>query len=51
MITSFIWYMQDRMDECLDPRHHAPLIALARHCGTLPPFRAATISDFEEMPR
>ncbi|MBL9050427.1 MAG: glutathione S-transferase family protein [Tabrizicola sp.] len=51
MITTLIWYMQDRMDECLSPADHAPLIALARHCETLPAFRAAAISDFEKMPR
>jgi glutathione S-transferase len=51
MITTLIWYMQDRMDEVLSPTNHAPLIALAQHCETLPAFRAAAISDFEKMPR
>lgn len=51
MITGLIWYMQDRMDEVLSPTAHAPLIALAAQCETLPAFRAAAISDFERMPR
>lgn len=51
MITCTIWYLQDRMDEVLSPDAHAPLIALAAHCETLPAFRAAAISDFEKMPR
>lgn len=51
MITTLIWYMQDRMDEVLSPEAHAPLIALAQHCETLPAFRAAEISDFEKMPK
>lgn len=51
MITTLIWYMRDRMDEGLSPTDHAPLIALAEHCETLPAFRAAAISDFEKMPR
>jgi glutathione S-transferase len=51
MITTLIWYMQDRMDEVLSPTDHATLIALAEHCETLPAFRAAAISDFERMPR
>lgn len=51
MITTLIWYMQDRMDEVLSPTAHAPLIALAQHCETLPAFRAAAISDFEKMPK
>lgn len=51
MITTLIWYMQDRMDEVLSPTDHAPLIALAQHCETLPAFRAAAISDFEKMPK
>jgi glutathione S-transferase len=51
MITTLIWYMQDRMDEVLSPDAHAPLIALAQHCETLPAFRAAAISDFERMPK
>jgi glutathione S-transferase len=50
MITTLIWYMQDRMDEVLSPTDHAPLIALAQHCETLPAFRAAALSDFEKMP-
>jgi glutathione S-transferase len=50
MITTLIWYMLDRVDEVLSPTDHAPLIALARHCETLPAFRAAAISDFEKMP-
>jgi glutathione S-transferase len=51
MITTLIWYMQDRMDEVLSATDHAPLIALAQHCETLPAFRAAAISDFEKMPK
>ena len=51
MITTLIWYMQDRMDEALSTTKHAPLIALAAHCETLPAFRAAAISDFESMPK
>ncbi len=51
MITTLIWYMQDRMDEVLSPTAHAALIALAEHCETLPAFRAAALSDFEKMPR
>lgn len=51
IITALIWYMRDRMDECLDPTAHAKLIALADHCETLPTFRAAAISDSEKMPR
>jgi glutathione S-transferase len=51
MITTLIWYMQDRMDEVLSLTDHAGLIALARQCETLPAFRAAAISDFERMPR
>ncbi|MES2915215.1 MAG: glutathione S-transferase family protein [Pseudomonadota bacterium] len=51
MITTLIWYMQDRMDEVLSPADHAPLIALAEQCETLPAFQAAAISDFETMPR
>lgn len=51
MITTLIWYMQDRMDEALSPDTHAPLIALAKYCETLPAFTAAAISDFEKMPR
>lgn len=51
MITTLIWYMQDRMDEVLSVTAHAPLIALAEHCETLPAFRAAAISDFEKMPK
>ena len=51
MITTLIWYMQDRMDEVLSPTDHAHLIALADHCETLPAFKAAAISDFEKMPR
>ena len=51
MITTLIWYMQDRMDDCLSPTAHAPLIALAQHCETLPAFRAAALSDFETMPK
>lgn len=51
MITTLVWYMQDRMDEVLSPDTHAPLIALAEHCETLPAFRAAAISDFEKMPK
>lgn len=51
MITTMIWYMQDRMDDALSPSDHAPLIALAQQCETLPAFRAAAISDFETMPK
>ena len=51
MITTLIWYMQDRMDEVLSPTVHARLIALAQHCEALPAFRAAAISDFEKMPK
>ncbi|RFO96799.1 glutathione S-transferase family protein [Rhodoferax lacus] len=51
MITTLIWYMQDRMDEVLSPTAHANLITLAQHCETLPALRAAALSDFEKMPR
>ena len=51
MITTLIWYMQDRMNEVLSPSDHAALISLAEHCETLPAFRAAALSDFEQMPR
>lgn len=51
MITTLIWYMQDRMDEVLSPTAHASLITLAAHCETLPAFQAAALSDFEKMPR
>jgi glutathione S-transferase len=51
MITTLIWYMQDRMDQVLSSEAHAPLIALARQCETLPAFRAARVSDFEKMPK
>jgi glutathione S-transferase len=51
MITTLIWYMQDRMEEVLSPTTHAALITLAEHCETLPAFRAAALSDFEKMPR
>ncbi len=51
MITTLVWYMQDRMDEVLSPDAHAALLALAAHCETLPAFRAAAISDFEKMPK
>lgn len=51
MITTLIWYMQDRMDEVLSPTAHAPLIDLAEQCETLPAFQAAAISDFEKMPK
>ena len=51
MITTLIWYMQDRMDDVLSPHDHAALITLAAHCETLPAFRAAALSDFEKMPR
>ncbi|WP_288012327.1 glutathione S-transferase family protein [Diaphorobacter sp.] len=51
MITTLIWYMQDRMDEVLSPSAHAALISLAEHCEALPSFRAAAPSDFEAMPR
>lgn len=51
MITTLIGYMQDRMDAVLSPTAHAPLIALAEQCESLPAFRAAAISDFEKMPK
>ncbi len=51
MITTLLWYMQDRMDEVLSPTAHASLIALAEHCETLPAFLAAAVSDSEKMPR
>ena len=51
MITTLIWYMQDRMNEVLSPSAHAALISLAEHCEALPAFRAAALSDFEKMPR
>lgn len=51
MITTLIWYMQDRMDEVLSPSAHAALISLAEHCEALPSFRAAAPSDLEAMPR
>jgi glutathione S-transferase len=51
MITTLIWYLQDRMDEALSPTAHAPLLCLAEHCETLPAFHSAALSDFEKMPR
>ena len=51
MITTLIWYMQDRMDEVLSHTTHADLISLAERCEDLPAFRAAALSDFEKMPR
>ena len=51
MITTLIWYLQDRMDVVLSPADHGPLIALAERCEALPAFRAAALSDFEKMPR
>jgi glutathione S-transferase len=51
MITTLVWYMQDRMNEVLSPSAHAALITLAAHCEALPAFRAAALSDFEKMPR
>ena len=51
MIATLIWYLQDRMGDCLSALDHAPLIALAAHCETLPAFRAAAISEHEKMPR
>ena len=51
MITTLIWYLQDRMNEVLSPTAHAALITLAERCETLPAFRAAALSDFEKMPR
>ncbi len=51
MITPLIWYLGDRLPEVLDPVAHAPLIALAAHCETLPAFRAAGLSPFEVMPK
>jgi glutathione S-transferase len=51
MITTLIWYMQDRMNEVLSPTAHTALIALAERCEAMPAFRAAALSDFEKMPR
>jgi glutathione S-transferase len=51
MITTLVWYMQDRMNEVLSPAAHASVITLAEHCETLPAFRATALSDFEKMPR
>lgn len=51
MITTLIWYMQDRMGEVLSHAAHADLITLAERCERLPAFRAAALSDFEKMPR
>jgi glutathione S-transferase len=51
MITTLIWYMQDRMGEVLSHTAHADLIRLAERCEDLPAFRAAALSDFEKMPR
>jgi glutathione S-transferase len=51
MITTLVWYMQDRMDEVLSLADHRPLLDLAQHCETLPAFRAAALSDFETMPK
>lgn len=51
MITTLIWYMQDRMDDCMSPAAHSALISLATHCETLPAFQAAAISASEKMPR
>ena len=51
MITTLIWYMQDRMGDVLSHTAHADLITLAEHCERLPAFRAAAMSDFEKMPR
>ena len=51
MITALIWYLQDRLSEVLDPVVHAPLIALAAQCETLPAFRAAALSPDETMPK
>ena len=51
MITTLIWYLGDRLPEVLDPAAHAPLIALAAHCETLPAFRAAALSPCETMPK
>ena len=51
MITALIWYLQDRLSEVLDPVAHAPLIALAAQCETLPAFRAAALSPDETMPK
>lgn len=50
MITTLIWYLNDRLPEVLDTTAHAPLIALAARCETLPAFRAAALSPFETMP-
>lgn len=51
MITTLIWYMQDRMGDVLSHTAHADLISLAERCESLPAFRAAALSDFEKMPR
>lgn len=50
MITTLIWYLTERLPEVLDTTAHAPLIALAARCETLPAFRAAALSAFETMP-
>lgn len=51
MITTLIWYLKDRLPDLLDESQHAPLIALAAHCETLPAFRAAALSPSETMPK
>jgi glutathione S-transferase len=51
MITTLIWYLNDRLTEVMDPAAHAPLIALAARCETLPAFRAAALSPSETMPK
>lgn len=51
MITPLIWYLNDRLPDVLDQTAHAPLIALAAQCETLPAFRAAALSPDETMPK
>ena len=51
MITVLIRYVRDRLHEVLAPTAHAALINLAQHCEALPAFRAAALSDFEQMPQ
>jgi glutathione S-transferase len=50
MITTLVWYLQDRLDEVLALPAHAALVSLAQRCEALPAFRAAALSDFEKMP-
>ncbi len=51
MITTLICYLNDRLPNVLDTAAHAPLIALAAHCETLPAFLAAALSPTETMPK